>query len=280
MKNWRVLLTLAAVYSIGATAQVTSATSESSAGSAIVSTTKANTAADVNNSLALARGTPVLAELSKTVKAKKAKAGDPVKAEVVQDVISHGKIVIRRGSKLLGHVTEARVRGKEDAESRLGIVFDKAMLKGGGEMPLNAGIYAMAAAARISMVDKPDEMLPPSMMGGIGSNQTTGPQPYGGRTTAPTRGSSVTPTINATPASTAGVIAGPMIPVPSSKPQGTIFKGSVLSSGSRGVFGIPGIKLRSASGNAQKYVVSSTTQNVQLDSGVQLLLQVNEAGLP
>ena len=280
MKNWRVLLTLAVVFSIGATAQVTSTTSESSTGSAIVSTTKANTTADVNNSFTLASGTPVLAELSKTVKAKKVKAGDPVKAEVVQDVISHGKSVIRRGSKLLGHVTEARVRGKEDAESRLGIVFDKAMLKGGGEMPLNAGIYAMAAAARISMVDKPDEMLPPSMMGGIGSNQTTGPQPYGGRTTAPSRGASATPTINSTPASTAGAIAGPMIPVPSSKPRGTTFKGSVLSSGSRGVFGIPGIKLRSASGNAQKYVVSSTTQDVQLDSGVQLLLQVNEAGLP
>ena len=278
MKNWRVLLTLAVVFSISAAAQVSSATSESSAGSAIVSTTKANTAADVNNSFTLASGTPVLAELSKTVKAKKVKAGDPVKAEVVQDVISHGKIVIRRGSKLLGHVTEARARGKEDAESRLGIVFDKAMLKGGGEMPLNAGICAMAAAARISMVDKPEEMLPPSLMGA--SSQNTGPQPYGGRTTAPSRGSSVTPTVNPTPASSAGIAAGPIIPVPSSKPLGTSFKGSVLSSGSRGVFGIPGIKLRSISGNGGKYVVSSISKDVQLESGVQLLLQVNETRLP
>ena len=278
MKNWRVLLTLAGFFSIGVTAQITSAGNESSVGSAIVSTTKASTAADVNNSFTLTSGTPVLAELRKTVKAKKAKAGDQVKAEVVQDVIFHGKIVIRRGSKLVGHVTEARGRSKEYAESRLGIMFDKAVLKGGGEMPLNAGICAMAAAARTSMVDKPDEMLPPSLMGGIGSNQNSGPQPMGGRSPTVTRGAPSTPTINPSPASSAGNPTGPIIPVPVAKPQGTTFKGSVLSSGSRGVFGIPGIKLRSqTSGKAQNYVVSSTTQDVQLESGIQLLLQVNEA---
>ena len=278
MKNWRVLLTLAGFFSVGVTAQITSTGNESSAGSAIVSTTKASSAADVNNSFTLTGGTPVLVELSKTVKAKKAKAGDQVKAEVVQDVILHGKIVIRRGSKLVGHVTEARGRSKEDAESRLGITFDKAVLKGGGEMPLNAGICAMAAAARTSMVDKPDEMLPPSLMGGFGGNQNPGPQPVGGgRASGATRGTAVTPSVNPTPASSAGLPTGPIIPVPVAKPHGT-FKVSVLSSGSRGVFGIPGIRLRSqTSGKAQNYVVSSTTQDVQLESGIQLLLQVNEA---
>jgi len=281
MKNWRVLLTLAAVFPVGVTAQITSADNESSAGSAIVATTKTNTTADVNNSFTLTSGTPVLAELRKTVKAKKAKAGDQVKAEVVQDVIFRGKIVIRRGSKLVGHVTEARGRSKEDAESRLGIMFDKAILKGGGEMPLNAGICAMAAATRTSMVDKPDEMLPPSLMGGIGSNQNSGPQPMGGRPQTPTRGAPPTPAISPTSASGAGIPTGPIIPGPVAKPQGAAFKGSVLSSGSRGVFGIPGVKLRSiSSGKAQNYVVSSTTQDVQLESGIQLLLQVIEAGLP
>ena len=51
---------------------------------------------------------------------------------------------------------------------------------------------------------------------------------------------------------------------------------SLLSSGSRGVFGIPGLRLRTAGSDPNLgYLVSSMTKDVKLDSGIQLLLQVN-----
>ena len=64
----------------------------------------------------LENGSILYAELTKAVDAKKAKVGDPVSAVLLADVLAHGKIVVRHDAKLLGHVTEAQVHGKETPE--------------------------------------------------------------------------------------------------------------------------------------------------------------------
>jgi hypothetical protein len=85
------------------------------------------------------------------VDAKKNKPGDEVVATVAQDVKSNGQVVIPRGSKLFGRVTEAKPHGEgsgdasgsgsgaaaaaADTSSRLGLVFDHAVLKDGREVP-------------------------------------------------------------------------------------------------------------------------------------------------
>src|SRR6476660_3456517 len=58
------------------------------------------------------KGSYLLVELSKGLKAKKLKPGDKVKAEVTQDVVSHGKVIIPVQTELIGHVTEVSVRGE------------------------------------------------------------------------------------------------------------------------------------------------------------------------
>jgi len=93
----------------------------------------------------LETGSILYAELTKTVDAKKAKVGDPVSAVLVADVLSHGKIVVRHDSKLVGHVTEVQVHTKEAPESRLGIVFDKAITKA-GEVPFQSLLLAIRPA--------------------------------------------------------------------------------------------------------------------------------------
>src|SRR5258708_33511299 len=85
-------------------------------------------------------GTGVVAELSGNINAKKAKPGDRVKAQVTQDVLYRGRIVMRVGTKLIGHVQAAKPFTKEEQESQLNIVFDKAELKGGGEVALMGNI--------------------------------------------------------------------------------------------------------------------------------------------
>jgi hypothetical protein len=94
----------------------------------------------------LASGTAFNAALSSPVDSKKCKPGDAVTAHNTEPVKSEGKTVIPKGSKLVGHVTQASARAKGESESSLGIVFDKAILKNGQEMPLNAGIQAIASA--------------------------------------------------------------------------------------------------------------------------------------
>ena len=103
------------------------------------------------DALTLEDGSILYAELSKTVDAKKAKAGDPVSAVLIADVLSHGKIVARRDSKLVGHVTEAQPHSKDTPESRLGIVFDKVLLKGGQEIPFLSVLMALAPAPRLQV---------------------------------------------------------------------------------------------------------------------------------
>ena len=80
------------------------------------------------------------------------KPGDEVTATLSQHYESNGEVMMRRGTKLVGHVTEAAPRERRSAEaggnsdSRLGIVFDKAVLDDGREVPINATIQAVAAA--------------------------------------------------------------------------------------------------------------------------------------
>lgn len=108
----------------------------------------------------LETGSILYAELTKTVDAKKAKVGDPVSAVLLADVLSHGKIVARHDSKLAGHVTEVQVHTKEEPESRLGIVFDKAITKS-GEIPFQSLLLAIRPGER-PVVDVP---APPSPRG-------------------------------------------------------------------------------------------------------------------
>src|SRR5206468_2055316 len=85
-------------------------------------------------------------------------------------------MVIPKGSKLVGHVTEASARGNGETESALGIVFDKAILKNGEEIPLNVAIQALASAqGGPSMAG--DEM---DTMGGL-SGSAAGSGMAGGR---------------------------------------------------------------------------------------------------
>ncbi len=110
----------------------------------------------------------MLVELSKTLKAKKLKVGDKVKAEVSQDVISHGKVIIPVETKLVGHVTEVSARDSAHPESRLGIVFDRILLKHFHDIDFEAVVQAVSQPViRKSRVDEPSQMLPPSMVGGV-----------------------------------------------------------------------------------------------------------------
>src|SRR6266567_6165226 len=109
----------------------------------------ASTAASAQNGPAngsLAAGTAFNAALSSPIDSKKCKPGDAVTAHTTEAVKSEGRTVIPKGAKVVGHVTQTSARAKGESESALGIVFDKAILKNGEEIPLSVGIQALASA--------------------------------------------------------------------------------------------------------------------------------------
>jgi hypothetical protein len=106
-------------------------------------------------------GSILYAELARTLDAKKVKVGDTVTALLLADIISHGKIVAHRDSKLIGHVTEAQARSKETPESRLGVVFEKVILKGGQELPFHSILTALHPPDRPALEPPPSGPTPP-----------------------------------------------------------------------------------------------------------------------
>ena len=62
-------------------------------------------------------------------------------------------MVIPRGSKIVGHVTEVKAREKGQAESAVGVVFDHAVLKDGSHMPLSLAVQAVGSGAAAAQAE-------------------------------------------------------------------------------------------------------------------------------
>ena len=228
----------------------------------------------------LASGTAFNAALSAPIDSKKCKPGDPVNAHSTEAVKSEGKTVIPKGSKLVGHVTQASARAKGESESSLGIVFDKAILKNGQEIPLNAGIQAIASAQSGASAAGADV----DSMGGIGAS-AAGSGAAGGRSAlggvTSTAGGAVG-TVTNTAANAGGIAggavnsaanAGGSIAGASKGAVGGLNAAGQLTSSSQGVFGLNGLNLNAAASNATEgSVITSAGKNVHLDSGTRMLL--------
>jgi hypothetical protein len=230
------------------------------------------------NSASLSSGTAMNAALSQPVDAKRNKPGDPVTARTTEATRSEGKVVIPKGTKLVGHVTEAKARAKGQSESAVGIVFDKAILKNGQEVPLNVTIQALAATQTAASSSIGGDDLGASG-GTLPSGRASGGSALGGvRSTA----GSTTGAVANTAANVGGVAGGTAGGAVNSTANATsATRGAVgglntagqLTSNSQGVFGLNGLNLNSAASNStQGSLITSTSKNVHLDSGTQLLL--------
>jgi hypothetical protein len=75
--------------------------------------------------LNLQSGTQLTGQLQNTLDARHAKVGDLVIVKTTQAVKQDGEVIIPKGTRLLGHVTQVQPRTKSNGESRLGIAFDR-----------------------------------------------------------------------------------------------------------------------------------------------------------
>jgi len=232
------------------------------------------------NTAVLGGGSTFNAALSAPLDSKKCKPGDPVSAHTTEPAKSDGKTVFPKGTKLVGHVTQASARGKGDSESALGIVFDKAVLKNGEEVPVNVAIQALASAQTSASAAGADVDTMGSTGGSAaGSGVAGGRGALGGVTstaggavgsvtnTAARTGGTATSAVNSTTNAT-GSLAGT---TPGA--VGGLNAAGQLTSNSQGVFGLNGLNLSSAvSSSTQGSLITSAGKNVHLDSGTHMLL--------
>ena len=236
------------------------------------------------------KGSYMLVELTKGLTAKKLKPGDKVKAEVAQDIVSHGKVIIPVETELIGHVTEVCRHDSANPESRLGIVFDKILLKHFHDINFQAVVQTVAPPApRPSRVDQPSQMLPPSMIVGA---RDSGSPPVGGMSSATTRrGQASTSSSSSMTRASDATTFQPSITVkqsPSNHADGSSAQlettpgGTPMSIGMPlGVRGLKGLSLSTVpSASTPGPVIVSSTDNVKLDSGTQILLHVLRVEIP
>jgi hypothetical protein len=188
-------------------------------------------------------GTTLQAELLRPVDARRNKAGDEVLAKVTHDVKAGGSVVISKGANVVGRVTEVKIRSKDQETSEVRIVFDRAVLKNGTEIPLVLTLQAIGArpvppGETSEMASGTTTVAPGGLLGGIGSTTTGAASDVGGAA----RSVDLAPT-------------------------------------SQGVVGLHGLTLSnqtSASVSARGSVIRSNNDNVRLDGGTQMILRISQ----
>ncbi|MBV8477833.1 MAG: TrbI/VirB10 family protein [Acidobacteria bacterium] len=215
-------------------------------------------ASSPGQSAALQSGSLIYAELSKSLDSKKAKVGDPVLAKISEAVLSHGKIAIPKNAKVIGHITAAKARTKDQPQAELGIALDRAELKDGTKVPLTSvTIQAMGGSPSLEQ--------PPSNV--ENSAGTAAPTGMSSSRSGANMGGTSSPMGGSRYPSNQGT-AGPDMSTGSTS-GGTPGSGR-LNAGSRGVVGISGLRLES---QPQGGTLLSGGKNIKLDSGTQLVLR-------
>lgn len=211
-------------------------------------------------------GSTVHAALTKPIDAGKNKPGDEVVAKTTQDVKSNGQVVIPRGSKIVGHITEAKARAKGQQDSSLGMAFDHAVLKNGTTVPVS---FAVQAIGRSSAAAAEED----SFMSSAGGAAVS---PSSASTVRSTGGGLVSGV-----GSTAGTVTNTAVGATGST-NGVGSVGAVgtaaapLTASSQGMVGLPNLNLAASPVNSSSSMITSSKTNVHLDSGTEMILRANQ----
>jgi hypothetical protein len=216
-------------------------------------------------------GSTLNVTLSDTLDAKKSKVGDAVNAKVTEDLKAGGAVIIPKGSRLTGHVTQAQPVGDAGSKASLGLTFEHAELKDGHQIPLQTGLFALASPEGVSNGGGSSSSGAGFNSGGFGGGSANSGSLVSNAGHAATDDTSalgggsrrIEEELKSSPGAVGGING-----------KGTLYASS------RGVFGMEGVTLQPGAmpGGASTMVVS-TGRTVHLPSGTRMLLAV-ESGSP
>jgi hypothetical protein len=202
-------------------------------------------------------GGTVVAEFTRSVDARKVKRDDKIEARLTMDVLSRGEVLVPRGTRIVGHIIDARSRTRDTPDSRIELSFDQIVLKNGREIPLKASIQALGAPIQTlatSYNESTDMNAASQTRSGeaVGKNEMVNIKRETPGTLGPTN---------------SGIASEETMDSSTAR----VNMARSLGPRNRGVFGMKYIEL---SGTTQGSAISSTRQNVHLDSGTQLVLHI------
>jgi hypothetical protein len=211
---------------------------------------------------------PVTAELTGKLDSKTAKAGDSVVLKTTEKATMADGTVIPKGTKIMGHVTEAQPYVANSDNGRITLQFEQAQLKGGQNVPIKSAIQTVTPAGSDTASSDTGGGMP------MGGGAAGGAVPSGGSSAGAgsTSGSSAARTQQAPSAgSPTGMESGAQSSSPA--PGTTVARnGNVVVK----TTSVPGV-LVAASVNGQPFsnasgALLSARQDVRLDDGTKVVL--------
>jgi hypothetical protein len=209
-------------------------------------------------------GTAFNAFLDDSLDTRKTKAADPITAEVAEDVTYERSTIFPKGTKIMGHVVRVTSGGRGRAGCAIFVQFDKAIMKDGQEVVLNAGIQALAVGtvAPLQDMDTPK------------NDMETAPHalPVEDNSSNPAANSSAL-VVSATYEAPRNALRAPLAAAPVA--EGEFTSDGLFTPDSKGAFGRPDLKVYTpTSDGSHGTVLLSAKKNMHLDSGTRLLLVV------
>lgn len=224
---------------------------------------KSSSAGTVDSSVIQA-GTMLDAELQSAVDVKKSKVGDEVILKTKKAIKQNGEVIVPKGTRLIGRITEVKQKTKDNATSRIGMVFDR--IRGKNlDAPINASIVSVLSASANAAAG---DMLSADITGSSASSGSVsrGSTGSGGGLLGGV-GSTVGGLVNTT-TSTVGNVAG----------AATSTVGNTVGQ-TTGTLGstVKGLQISTAaSGSAStSSSISAQDKNVRIDKGATFQMRVN-----
>ena len=205
--------------------------------------------------------TTAYAILTTSVDTKSATEGQQLTFRIVADLVVKGVLVLPRDSTVYGRISEVQSKSKDQPQSALAIVIDKARRPDGIEVPLQAIIAAVAAPKDNSLSSDPTYGMlhsnEPKMTGsGLGNTSRTG---------------------DLTPSSRADATAA----VATAGLKGPLEEGFLLNESSAGAIGYEGLALSWGLAAPPPFTIFvSKNKGIKLNAGTQVLLRMAPPHLP
>ena len=215
-------------------------------------------------------GTAFNAVLTNELDTRKARPGDTVTAETAEDVAYQRSVVFPKGTKIIGHIVRASSGGRGRAGSALFVQFDKAVLKDGQEVILNAGIQALAVGSvpTQSDTDATKEGTASAALNSPAESLSPAAEPTSAEPT--NEGTLIVSTVYDSPRSK---LRAPLYAAPAA--EGELDSNGMFSPDSKGAFGRPDVKVYTpTSEGSHGTVLLSAKKQMHLQSGTRLLLVV------
>ena len=210
---------------------------------------------------------PVTGELTSKLDSKTAKAGDKIELKTTEKATMADGTVIPKGSKIMGHVTEAQAYKANSDNGRLTLQFDQAEIKSGQSMPIKSALQTVtpagSSAADASAAMPNSSNSAPQTSSGSAPNGMASPG-----TPAATAAGSRAATDNSTPGASPGTDAagGPAPGTTVARNGNVVIKTTA----------VPGVLVASSTSgqpfsNASGALLSAR-QDVHLDGGTKMVL--------